>query len=239
MVTPRQKPRALLYGLSADPVHCGHTRLLKTACEQLAARQQCPSRVLIMPVGRINPVGQKKAASTGFHHRFRLCQLAFEPLSLPCPLQILDSEWQAIRSGGQHNTTWDTLHSLHQTVLWKEELIVLLSADHFSAESQQQTPAFFRWHRWQELLGKADWLIAERCGYPLASPVKKKLAMVIADQGRTLEWLRWQSPDISSTRLRQWLAAGPAGIKKAEPFLSETVSAYLQAHDLYGPDLSD
>ena len=60
------------------------------------------------------------------------------------------------------------------------------------------------------------------------------LRQIKQNDGHWLDRLPWPSPAISSSQLRQWLATGTTrDIKKAEPFLPETVSAYIQSSGLY------
>jgi len=204
--------------------------VVQAACEWLGTQKNTPTRVIILPVGRINPVGKKSSATADFSHRLALCELAFASLPLPCPVQVLDTEWQRIQAGSRCNTTWDSLKMLENTLLWQEEVTFLLSDDHFSGKN----PAFFRWHRWNDLLPRANWLLAQRPGHEMTPETWNTLESIIQASGHWLERLHWPSPDISSSRLRQWLATGrPEDSKKAEPFLPETVSAYIKKFGLY------
>ncbi len=279
------RPHALVFGLSADPVHVGHTGLVQAACQWLQQHNKAPSRVIVLPVAQINPVAEKTTATASYPQRLMMCELAFQSLSLPCPVQVVDSEWQQLQSGSGCNTSWDSLKRLENTLLWQEDVTFLLSEDHFAGDK----PAFFRWHRWDELLARANWLIAQRQGACVSDKTWQRLrealiesdasrlsckivqfkaqtarnskaiakvcntemgdftpqnAMSRFDQsflrqikqndGHWLDRLPWPSPAISSSQLRQWLATGTTrDIKKAEPFLPETVSAYIQSSGLY------
>ncbi len=222
---------ALVFGLSADPVHNGHVRLVKAALDWLALHGPAPGRLLVLPTGKSNPAAGKSHAAVSFQHRYRQCQLAFGALSLTCPIQVLDTDWQRIKVGRGHNTSLDTLRALRATVLWRERTLMLLSTDHFSGDE----PAFFRWHNWRGLLKQTDWLIAQRPGHHITAHTWRTLVTHTSPHGRKLLHLPWDAPAVASSDIRRWLASDDTETrKKAEPLLPEAVSAYIRRHRLYG-----
>jgi len=232
-VNAATRPHALVFGLSADPPHNGHVQVVQAACRWLKQQDRTPTRILIVPVGKINPINGKYKASASFWHRFHMCQRAFEPLvgSSPYAVQIMDIEWQRIQAGCAHNTTWDTLNTLAHTHLWHESVTLLLSADHFASDN----PAFFRWHRWQELMARADGLIASRPGYHVSETTWAIVQKQAGDAGRQWQYLQTSTCAIASRQIRQWLNSQDAlAIKKAKSFLPETVFAYVADNALYG-----
>lgn len=173
--------KTLLFGGTFNPPHMGHMALLQNA---IAAVN--PERVLVIPAG-LPP--HKQAASTPAALRLQMCA-CFRPL-FP-GLEINDMEIH--RSGKSY--TLDTVLELKKQC--PEE------AYYFSLGGDMLL-SFTTWHRYRQLLAEVVLVVQTRQEERAA--LKAAAAQLVAQGGKIL-WAVGDAPRVSSTEIRQGLAAG-------------------------------
>lgn len=197
-VTPQPKPPSLpvgIFGGTFDPIHFGHLRAALDVHQSLGL---CELRLLPLNVAvhREQPV-----ASPAQRLAMVKAAIAGEP-----GLRADDRELS--RAGRSYSV--DTLASLRAELGAERPICLLVGADAFSG--------FFDWHRPHDILTLAHLVVMQRPGAPppqdpmLRAELKRRLTsdrthLQRAPAGRI--WLEAVTQlDISSTRIRQMLAAG-------------------------------
>lgn len=204
----------IYYGGTFDPVHLGHLAIARAARDAL----QVPVRLLPAADPPHRPAPGADAAQ-----RCRMLELAIgnEPGLL---LDRREVE-RAVGSPGVPSYTVDTLAELRAEFGPARPLAWLVGADSLLALD--------RWHRWQELLELAHFIVAERPGSDLHQAIDGQLGQALQS--------RW-------TRDEQALCASPAGLvlRLEQPLRSESASevrARIAGHgawrELLPPPVSD
>lgn len=207
------------YGGSFDPVHNGHLAVA------LAAREALQAGVWLMPAA--DPPHKD---DTGAPAAARLAMLE-QAVAGHVGLHVDARELR--REGASY--TVDTLHGLRRELGARQPLALLMGADSFLALP--------RWRHWQQLLGLAHFIIAERPGSSLAlAHLPEALRAHVADAWQAspaalatapagLCWrLSLPLRSEASSRIRQQIAQGDAAWEAAVP---SAVAAYIRANGLY------
>jgi nicotinate-nucleotide adenylyltransferase len=205
-----------VFGGTFDPVHYGHLRSALELVERLQLE-----RLRLMPCAR---PPHRAAPPCSAEHRAAMVELAVagEP-RLHCDTRELG------RAGASY--TIDSLIELRDELGAETGLCMVMGCD--------AVLGITGWHRWQELLDWAHVIILARPGW------------VLPQSGEVADWLRQhrldepgalrrQSAggiliqelrrlDISSTEIRQLLAAG----RSARYLLPQSVLEYIRDHQLY------
>lgn len=197
-------------GGTFDPVHFGH---LRPALEVLEACGLDEMRFIpcYQPVHRGQPAASDE-------DRMNMVSLAIEPV----PAFRLDD--REIRRGGPSYMV-ETLQSI------KDEgpdaaLYLMMGQDAFLA--------FDTWHQWQRILSLASIVVTQRPGYPIAAPealkpyVQEGTLTRLPAEG-AVGFLSVTQLDISSTKIRQALAAG----QRVDYLMPQAVITYIMEHNLY------
>jgi nicotinate-nucleotide adenylyltransferase len=179
-------PTTGILGGTFDPVHNAHLALARAALEHLGLE-----RILWLPTG----VPKYRApANTPATHRVAMLRLALEGE----PRYAIDErELDAAHSG----YTVDTLNSLGGRP------VLLLGADQYAK--------FETWHRWREILERADLAVFARPGWGAAD-------------GRARQ-VPFQPLDISASDIRARLARG----EDVSGMVPARVLEYIRRHSLY------
>jgi nicotinate-nucleotide adenylyltransferase len=195
-----------LFGGSFDPIHRGHIEPVREARRALGL-----DRVIYLPTAR--PPHKPGRALAPAHARYAMVELA-----------LLDEEGLYASA---HELTLDrpafTIETLEhfRRQMPEAELFLLIGGDSL-AELHQ-------WFRWREIPQAARLAVLARPGWDLDAPSLDPEVAELARTGRVL-LLRQAPVDVSSTRLRELLAAGLPLPPGAVPDL---VVRYLQKYALY------
>ena len=200
-----------IYGGTFNPPHLGHMAAAKAAVEALKL-----DKLLLIPAA-IPPHKALPQGTPAPEHRLAMTEKMGDALGLPKVVQVSDQELH--REGASY--TSDTLEAIHAQYP-EAELWLLMGTD-----------MFLTLHRWHEperimaLAGICGFGRTEQDGESVFAPQREYLAKHFGAKvvTMTLPGL----VDVSSTRLRELLAAG-AG----REYLAPAVYGYILMHGLYG-----
>ncbi len=185
--------RIAIFGGTFDPVHSAHLTVAREALLAFAL-----DKVMFIPAA--NPPHKQASTCADYEHRFRMLELA-------CAGQagFAASRIEEGRGRSYSILTIERLRADHP----QDRFYFLIGADAF-AEIET-------WHRWREVLGSVDFIVASRPGHVYAIP-----------EGARVHRLETVALGVSSTEIREQLARGesPAGVP-------ETVLAYIRENHLY------
>ncbi|MDO5357717.1 MAG: nicotinate-nucleotide adenylyltransferase [Conchiformibius sp.] len=195
-----------LFGGTFDPIHNGHLHIARAFADQLAL-----DGVIFLPAG--DPY-HKHTPHTAAAHRLAMAERA--AASDP---RFAVSDCDIVRQGATY--TYDTVQIFRQ-LYPSAQLYWLLGGDSLL---QLHT-----WHKWRDLVRHTRFAVAIRPGSALTqTPPELQNWLGGAVQDGSLVLLNAAPYDISSTRIRQTLAAGG----DVSAWLPESVADYIRQHDLY------
>ncbi|MFT5572215.1 MAG: nicotinate-nucleotide adenylyltransferase [Cryomorphaceae bacterium] len=215
------KPRQLIgiFGGTFDPVHSGHQQSLNLLCNEIAF-----DRIYWVLSAR-PPHKQKTISST--KHRFAMLKLALAGH----PVYIAD-DTEIRRKTSSY--TVDTLAEF-KSCYPSAKLLVIIGAD-----SLLSLPS---WHRYEELVEQASWVVLHRPGYPAEPPQELQDRLVDFSQIQNIQngqicMFEDSNIDISSTEIRTELEK-PNGLTSAliKQNLSSDVIRYIRDQQLYKIDI--
>ena len=195
-----------IFGGSFDPPHIAHIALAKHAVEQFDLNE-----LRVIPTG---DAWHKARTLTPSPHRLAMTRLAFAEM----PQAVVDPR-EIDRQGATY--TFDTLQEL-KAEQPDADLYLFIGAD--------QARAFKTWHRWQEILGLATVVVADR-------PIDGQSDMAS-------QWHNAVSPDVqrldmpslnvSATEIRAHFAQAPqTHTDLMSAWLPAAVQHYIEKHSLY------
>ncbi|MCT9125629.1 nicotinate-nucleotide adenylyltransferase [Cupriavidus gilardii] len=212
-----------ILGGTFDPPHVGHLALARLCIDHLQLDE-----LLWIPTGQS---WQKGNDVTPAADRLAMTELAAAALA-DAPARVHASRMEVDRAGPSY--TIDTVRQLREHYGAGASLAWLMGAD--------QLLRLHTWHGWEDLLDYVHLCVATRPGFALEQldgPVRDALAQRRADahliqstpSGRM--WIdQTLAVDLSSTALRQRLAAG----QRADDQLPPGVAHYIATHGLYRQD---
>ena len=224
---PAQAPLAILGG-TFDPIHNGHLLLAEDVASGLH-----------LPMIRLIPAGDpphRQPPGAGALDRAEMVRLAIADH----PRLELDTR-EVDRAGRSY--TFDTLLSLRND--WpRRNLALILGADAFVG-----LPT---WHRWQELLDLAHFIVVARPGIVLQDALSGPMralwneryrddaAVLRTQRAGAIVTQRITPHPIAARAIREQLARGRAGARAVSGLLPPAVLAYIRRHRIYGysPDAS-
>jgi nicotinate-nucleotide adenylyltransferase len=208
-----------IFGGTFDPVHSGHQQSLSLLCNEIAF-----DRVHWVLSAR-PPHKQKTTSST--KHRFAMLKLALAGH----PVYIADDA--EIRRKTKSYTI-DTLAEFRSRYPSAIFLIII------GTDSLLNLPS---WHRYEELVEQAGWVVLHRPGYPAKPPVELQNRLVDFSQVQKIRngqicLFEDSNIDISSTEVRAELEK-PNGLASTliKQNLSSDVIRYIREQQLYKIDL--
>ncbi|MGC9348236.1 MAG: nicotinate-nicotinamide nucleotide adenylyltransferase [Anaerolineae bacterium] len=223
----------LVFGLSADPVHRGHVEMVVQSFGRLRDLGYPMAQVVMVPVYRRNPVGPaKERLAKTYHHRYVMCGLAAREIARRLGLaasRVIVSDVEARLAAGRKrpNYTAETLSYLKLRSQPRRRLVFLISSELVSGSD----PEFGRWYEPRTILRLADLAICPRPGY---APNPRFLAALRRQGGCVVYLPDVETPDISSTELRQALSSGQSPLALAHRgLLAPSVARYLHVRDVY------
>jgi len=195
-----------LFGGSFDPIHRGHIEPVREARRLLRLE-----RVIYLPTA--TPPHKPRRALAPAHARYAMVELALlDEEGLYVSAHELTPERPAY--------TVDTLEHFRRQMP-DSELHLLIGGDSFAD--------LHHWVRWQEIAAAARLVVLARPGWDLDSIPLDPGVAALARTDRVLV-VRQAAVDVSSTRLREQLAAGlpiPPGD------VPDLVVRYVQKYGLY------
>jgi nicotinate-nucleotide adenylyltransferase len=194
-----------IFGGSFDPPHIAHIALAKHAIAQFDLNE-----LRIIPTG---DAWHKARTLTPSPHRLAMTRLAFADVAHT----VVDPR-EIDRQGATY--TVDTLQEL-KAEQPQADVYLFIGAD--------QANAFKTWHRWQEILGLATVVVAERKLAELGSIASQWHNAVSPDVQR----LDMPSLNVSATEIRAHLAQGPHPAAAMSAWLPAAVQHYIEKHSLY------
>ena len=194
-----------IFGGSFDPPHTAHIALAKHAIEQFDLAE-----LRIIPTG---DAWHKARTLTASPHRLAMTRLAFADV----PQATVDPR-EIDREGATY--TVDTLEEL-KAEHPEADLYLFIGAD--------QANAFKTWHRWQDILGLATVVVADRLQSGQGSMASQWHNAVSPDVQR----LDMPSLNVSATEIRAHVAQGPHPAAAMSAWLPAAVQHYIEKHSLY------
>lgn len=193
--------RVALYGGTFDPVHLGHVEVARAAADTFGL-----GRVMFVPAG--NPPHRAARPRASYEDRYRMVELA-------CLLdgRFRASRAEAPRPGNEPNYSIDTLEEVTRSLGSGDRLYFVIGCDAF-AEIES-------WHRWEEMLKLADFIVVSRPGEatrPAEPPPAARMHLLTS-----------VDVPISSTRVRDRLRSG----QPADQWLPPAVAEYVGERKLY------
>ncbi|HEX4966740.1 MAG TPA: nicotinate (nicotinamide) nucleotide adenylyltransferase [Thermoanaerobaculia bacterium] len=195
-----------LFGGSFDPIHRGHVEPVREARRLLGLE-----RVIYLPTAK--PPHKPRRALAPAHARFAMVELA-----LLAEEGLFASAYELTPDRPAY--TVETLAHFRREMP-EAELHLLIGGDSFVE--------FHHWVRWPEIAAAARLVVLARPGWDLESQALDPGVAALARTDRVVI-LRQPPVDVSSTRLREMLAAGLPLPQGAVP---ELVVRYVQKYDLY------
>jgi nicotinate (nicotinamide) nucleotide adenylyltransferase len=222
---------ALIYGLSANPVHQGHIDLVTGALDNLLNLGYDVAQTVIIPVYRRNPVGNiKDDLPETFEQRMKMCEIAAQEVlsTYPdIPISVSRVEAHLAKKSIAPNYTAETLTYLKSTVLTGLDLIFLIGSGIVSGKN----PEFSQWHKTDTILKVTRLAVCPRPGFPINLPYINALTL---NGGHFILLDNVKTPGISSTVLRERLQRGENPIALAEEGLIPlSIAQYLNEQELY------
>ncbi|HEV7503624.1 MAG TPA: nicotinate (nicotinamide) nucleotide adenylyltransferase [Thermoanaerobaculia bacterium] len=194
-----------LFGGSFDPIHRGHIEPVREARRLLGLE-----RVIYLPTA--TPPHKPRALAPP-HARYAMVELA-----------LLDEEGLYVSAyeltPDRPAYTVETLEHFRREMP-EAELHLLIGGDSFAD--------FHHWVRWPEIAAAARLVVLARPGWDLDSISLDPGVAALARTGRVLV-LRQAAVDVSSTRLRDQLAAG---LPLSAGDVPDLVVRYVQKYGLY------
>ncbi|MBQ3302089.1 MAG: nicotinate-nucleotide adenylyltransferase [Coriobacteriales bacterium] len=198
-----------IMGGTFDPIHRGHVGVAKQVKERFQLDQ-----VLFIPTG--DPHFKQGMTSASPQDRLVMTQLAIRDID-----GFIASDMEVCREGVTYSVdTLEELSRLHPN----DSFFFILASD---AATQ-----LHRWYRVERLAQLCDFIVVSRPGYPFDEALIHNLGLVPGLRYVLLDGLSY---DVSSTGLREALAAG----ESVEDWLDPAVAEYIRSHGLYVGHESD
>lgn len=211
--------RVGIYGGSFNPPHMGHINALTTVLKKAGLE-----KILVIPASA-NPLKVPVEGPTP-EQRLEMTRKALEGYGKQ--LVVDDRE---IRRGGP-SYTLDTILEIRKTVN-AEDLFLIIGVDNLES--------FHQWKDYKKILAEANLIVTTRPGFDIPSDESEYpgfLHGLIAESdfnfielktGRSIQFLRLQDVDTSSSELRKWIRSS----KPVDKYLPLSVETYIRDHKLY------
>ncbi len=194
-----------MFGGAFDPPHIAHITLAKHAIAQFDLDE-----LRIIPTG---DAWHKARKLTPSPHRLAMTRLAFADVA-----RVVVDPREIDRDGATY--TFDTLQAL-QAEMPAVDWYLFIGAD--------QANAFQTWHRWQEILGLATLVVANRPLDGQGAHVSQWHNAISPDVQR----LDMPSLNVSATDIRAHFAQASQSAALMSAWLPAAVQHYIEKHSLY------
>lgn len=208
-----------ILGGTFDPIHFGHLRIAEEICEELELE-----KVLLIPGGL--PPHKYEKSITPFHDRLAMTRMAAQDSSL---LEVLDLEGH--RQGPSYSI--ETLREIHKLYKNNAEIFFIIGMDAFLEIKT--------WKEYKNLFDDSNFVILKRPGFSFEELAPFVLSLEVGfrevkssnifaiPSGNLLIYKEATLMDISSTRIREMVAAG----RSIRFLLPEPVRTYIIEKGLY------
>ncbi len=187
-----------IYGGTFDPVHLGHTQMVKTALEEFNL-----SELVIVP--NANPPHKKDVHITDFSHRYSMLSLAFDGWE-----RVTISDYEKDR--GVYSYSVDTMR--HFRSVYGEDTYFIIGADSLLT--------IHTWYDSQTLLKENQFIVFRRKGdSALLEAVDR-----YKKEGYRIYLSAMPKIDISSTDVRKALLLGQSADRLLCPKVCEYIKAH-------------
>lgn len=193
-----------LFGGTFDPIHLGHTDMIRQVCEALPI-----DRVVFLPAFR--PPHKLEAHTASYADRFSMVELAIEKHA-----NWTASNYESTNAGPSY--TFNTL--CHFREKYKEDVL-------YYVMGQDSFNNIETWYRWKELLTLCHFVIIARKGYQ--NSFTGRLKTMAEERDWKLHFLPLETLPVSSSFVREMLVKK----RSTEGLLDEKVAAYIREHHLY------
>lgn len=145
-----KRKRILIYGGSFDPVHKGHTHLLKITIKKIK-----PNLIFVMP-NSLPPLKLHNNISTN-QQRLEMCKIAFSKIK-----NVIVSDWEIKNFKNKISYTYKTIEHFKK-VYSNDQLFFLIGSDRLQD--------FKKWENWQYILQNASLVVGNRTDKKMSIPV--------------------------------------------------------------------
>jgi nicotinate-nucleotide adenylyltransferase len=209
-----------ILGGTFDPIHFGHLRIAEEICEEMDLE-----KVLLIPGGL--PPHKYKESITPFHDRLAMTRIAAQDSSL---LEVLDLEGR--RNGPSYSI--ETLREIHRLYKDNVDIFFIIGMDAFLEINT--------WKEYKNLFKESNFVVLKRPGFSFEELEPFIISMEVGfkrmsdsntfatPSGNLLIYKEATLMDISSTRIREMVAAG----RSIRFLLPEAVRIYIIEKSLYG-----
>jgi nicotinate-nucleotide adenylyltransferase len=194
-----------MFGGAFDPPHMAHIALAKHAIEQFDL-----DALRIIPTG---DAWHKTRTLTPSPHRLAMTRLAFADVA-----RVVVDPREIDRDGATY--TFDTLQALSDE---------MPAVDWYLFIGADQANAFQTWHRWQEILGLATLVVANRPLDGQGAHASQWHNAVSPDVQR----LDMPSLNVSATDIRAHFAQASQSAAFMSAWVPAAVQHYIEKHSLY------
>jgi nicotinate-nucleotide adenylyltransferase len=208
-----------ILGGTFDPIHFGHLRIAEEICEELELE-----KILLIP-GALPPHKYRKSV-TPFHDRLAMTRMAVKDSLL---LEVLDLEGR--RKGPSYSV--ETLREIHKLYKNNAEIFFIIGMDAFLEIKT--------WKEYKNLFDESNFVVLKRPGFSFEELAPFTLSLEVGfsevngsnifrtPSGNLLIYKEATLMDISSTRIREMVAAG----RSVRFLLPEPVRTYIIEKGLY------
>lgn len=208
-----------IFGGTFNPPHLGHLNSL-----QLVQKKVGLQKVYVVPASH-NPLKIELEGPTP-EQRLEMTRLALQGWGENF---VVDD--QEIQRGGK-SFTIDTVKNISKKETGNE-LFLIIGLDNFEG--------FDRWKKFADILENCSLIVTSRPGFEFPQSLEElpeKLRDLVADfdfnyielkSGKSIQFVRLEDIDASSTQLRKWLRVG----KNVEKYIPLSVEQYVKSHDVY------
>lgn len=195
--------KTALFGGTFDPIHLGHTDMIRQLCDVFPLDQ-------IIYIPAYLPPHKLSAHTASFEDRLSMVHLAIRGHN-----NWTVNDFESTISGPSY--TYNTLRHFLDYYS-PDELYYIMGLDSFNNIKT--------WHRWEEMLGLCHFIIIDRQGYDSKEHTVKELAET---RGWKLHFFPLETLPVSSSMVRKKLAQRG----NMEGLLDEKVFSYIKEHHLY------
>jgi len=215
----RRARRLGIFGGTFDPIHLGHLDAGDAACAALSLEA-----ILLIPAH--DPPHRPTDPRASVYHRFALVSLAIAGRDA-----YRVSDMELVRQGPSY--TADTLRSLHADGWRASQLFFILGTDAFAEIAA--------WYGFPSFLDLAHFVVIARPGTTIETAAARTPQLrarmcgaphveSIADGPTRIFLVEAQTHDVSSTAIRERLAAG----QPIDDLVPAPVARHILKHHLYG-----
>lgn len=205
-----------IFGGTFDPIHLGHTAILKAA-----ARSGYLDKIIVIP--NAFPPHKSIEQISMASYRYEMTRIALDNLDFEIPVELSDIE--LFRKGKSY--TIDTIEELKKTLSSSDEIVLIYGSDVvFDIEN---------WYQPRMIMKECELFIAIRPGFE-GDEFDKKTRYLIDHYSAKIALFSADYIDISSTLLRENLISEHGEScedKKTQVYLLPAVQAWINKNKIY------